>query len=99
VFALHLVGGITACSYKRAGPRLVTAYAVLALLLAVSDIILSSMLIPQTLHFENSYVTMHSVRESMMVRTFIEVMCVPWPVVALILMNTRGAKAACGAAT
>jgi hypothetical protein len=79
-------------------PRLVTAYAILAILLAISDIVLSTMLVPAHLQFDHdSYVTTAMVKESMMVRAVIEGMCIPWPVVALALMNTRGAKQACGA--
>jgi hypothetical protein len=98
VFALHMIGGITALMYRPVAPRLVTAYAILAILLAISDIVLSTMLVPANLRFDTySYLSVAQVKESMMVRAVIEGLCIPWPVVALALMNTRGAKHACGA--
>jgi hypothetical protein len=95
VFVLHLVGGIAAVTYRPSAPRLLTAYAILALLLAVADIILSNALVPSYIDFGNRYVTVHTLRESMMARSVLEVMAVPWPIVALILINLGGSRQAC----
>ncbi|HUH00562.1 MAG TPA: hypothetical protein VML75_01125, partial [Kofleriaceae bacterium] len=88
VFALQLAGGIAATMYKRLGPVLITAYAVAALLLVIGDLIVSVTASPGGSRL---------FQEMGQSRLGFAVMCLPWPVVALVLMNLRSAKDACGA--
>jgi hypothetical protein len=89
VFALHLAGGIAATTYKRLGPVLITAYAVAALLLVIGDLIVAVAASPGESRL------FQEIGQS---RLGFAVMCLPWPVVALVLMNLRSAKDACGLA-
>jgi hypothetical protein len=95
VFVLHLVAGIAAVSYRPWAPRLISAYAILALLLAVTDLVLSVALVPDHLDFGMHYASVASVKESMMARSVFEGLAIPWPIVALVLMNLAGARKAC----
>jgi len=94
VFALHLVAGVAALTYRPSAPRLITAYAVFAILLGIADITLSMALIPDSLQLSD-YLSRSQVKESMMIRAVFAGIALPWPIVALALMNTRSAKAAC----
>ena len=90
VFALHLVSGIMSLLYRPSAPRLVTIYAIAALALLVVDLILVNVLAPSggARHsaIADSVCAMHMVYCGL---------AFPWPVVAVILMNTKGAKRAC----
>lgn len=90
VFVLHLAGGIAATMYKRLGPVLMSAYAVVALLLVIGDLIVAVAASPGESRL---------FQEMGQSRLGFAVMCLPWPVVALVLMNLRSAKDACGATT
>lgn len=46
IFALHLAGGIFCVRFHRWAPNVITAYAVLALVVAGADIVLSALLFP-----------------------------------------------------
>ena len=90
VFALHLVAGIFAVMYRPHAPRLVTWYAIAALLLAALDAILVVTLAPSGgphhAALWESLCLMHLVYSGL---------AAPWPIVAVLLMNTTGAKRAC----
>ncbi len=95
LFALHLIAGVASLIYRPSAPRLITAYGVFAILLGVADIVLSMALIPDNLVLSD-YVSRSQVKESMMIRAVFAGIALPWPIVALALMNTRSAKQACG---
>lgn len=85
LFALHLVGGVMACSYRAIGLRLLTAYAVAAIALVIIDVILM-----------NGYVSNGRLYDSLtMPRTVFALFALPWPVVVLALVNNGRAKRAC----
>lgn len=85
LFVLHLVGGILACTYRPIGLRLLTAYAVGALILVVLDLVLL-----------NGYVSGWRFRESLTIpRSIFALVALPWPIVVLALVNGRRAKQAC----
>ena len=90
VFVLHLVAGIFAVMYRPRAPRLVTWYAIAALLLAALDAALVVALAP-------SGGPHHAALwESMcLMHLAYSAIAVPWPIVAVLLMNTTGAKRAC----
>jgi hypothetical protein len=88
VFALHLAGGIAAVAYKRSGPPLITIYAIVAILLSVVDVVVALTSVPESIGW---------VRGDLIApRIGIAVLALPWPIVAVVLMNLRGAKRACG---
>jgi Na+/proline symporter len=95
LFALHMIAGVCALIYRPSAPRLITAYALFAILLGVADIVLSMALIPDNLQLAD-YISRSQVKESMLVRAVFAGIALPWPIVALALMNTRSAKVACG---
>jgi hypothetical protein len=91
VFALHLTAGIQAIRYARSAPRLMTAYAVAAIALAIGDAAISAITFPSELA-GGAY-------EDLAVPRFgLAFLALPWPIVALVLINTRGARTACAAA-
>lgn len=99
LFILHMVGGITAVVYSRAAPRLITAYAIVAILLLVGDVVLMFALMPGHIDTGVSYHSVASVRGTLVTpRLVVDVMALPWPVVALALINGKRSRAACGAA-
>jgi hypothetical protein len=93
VFGLHLAGGILAVAYRPSAPRMVSLYALLALAVAVADVVIVIVLAPSSSHRHHdlwfSVGTMHIVYTAM---------AIPWPVIALALINRPAAKAACAGA-
>ena len=96
VFVLHLVGGILAVQYKRVGLRLLTVYAIAALVLALADVVLCNALYPGGLE-DHGYGQNGEMYFSVVtMRMVFSAMAAPWPVVALLLANGTRAKEACG---
>jgi len=90
VFALHLIGGILSILYRPSAPRVITLYSIAALLLVVLDLILVNVLAPSGgPHHGAIHESVTSMHMAFCGLAF------PWPVVALILMNTGAAKRAC----
>ncbi|MBS1117886.1 MAG: hypothetical protein H6Q90_114 [Deltaproteobacteria bacterium] len=88
LFGAHLTGGILACMYKTSGLRLLNVYAIGALVLIVTDILLGFTLLPSH--------ASHRIRESVTyMRVIFDILATPWPIVVLCLVNARGARAAC----
>ena len=86
LFAVHLTGGVMACTYKPLGLRLLTGYAVGALVLIAIDLIVV-----------HGFVSGRRWTDSITIpRTVFAAIAVVWPIVVLALVNTRRAKAACG---
>lgn len=87
LFVLHLVGGILAVAYKKSAPPILTAYAIAAIALVVIDIAVSmSVSVPDRWMYEELFFP----------RLFIGLVALPWPIIAVILMNVGKAKQACG---
>jgi hypothetical protein len=85
LFVLHLIGGVLAVTYRRLGLRLLTAYAVAALVLVVADLLI--------LH---GFVSGRRFMESLVwPRTGFAAIAAVWPIIVLALVNTKNAKAAC----
>jgi hypothetical protein len=94
VFGLHLSGGIMAIVYKFTGLRLLTLYAVLAILLVIADVILVLVLMPD--HIEGRAGLTLDIRFSVTtMRIVFDALALPWPVVVLALANNPRARAAC----
>jgi hypothetical protein len=86
LFVLHLVGGILAVTYRTIGLRLLTGYAVAALVLIVLDLVLLNGFAPD----------LYRVKKSLAFpRTVFDLMALPWPVIVLALVNGRRAKQSC----
>lgn len=83
LFALHLTGGILATMNRRLGLRLMTGYAVAAIILVVID-----------LGIMIAYGRGRSWTDVAVPHIGFSVVAIAWPVVALILVNTRRAHAA-----
>jgi hypothetical protein len=90
VFGVHLAGGIIAVMYRPSAPRWVSIYAISAIVLGVADVVIVTVLAPNTGNHHRdlwfSVGTMHIVHT---------LMALPWPVIALALINKRSSKAAC----
>ena len=90
VFALHLLSGITAMLYRPSAPRWTTIYAIAAIVLALLGAAMVALLSPSGgTHYRGlheSVVLMHYVFAGL---------ALPWPITALLLMNTASAKRAC----
>jgi len=94
VFGLHLAGGILTIIYKFAGLRLLTLYAVLAILLVIADVILVLVLMPD--HIEGRAGLTLDIRFSVTtMRIVFDALAIGWPVTVLALANTQRARAAC----
>ena len=87
LFGVHLTGAILAITYKPAGLRLLTGYAVGALALVVIDLVMMHGFVPRSEHDIYSSVTI--------ARTVFDGLAAPWPVIVLALVNSRGARLAC----
>jgi len=86
LFVLHLVGGIFAVMYRSIGLRLLTGYAVAAIVLVVLDLVLLNGFAPDVYRVKKSLA---------FPRTVFDVMALPWPILVLVLVNGRRAKQAC----
>jgi hypothetical protein len=88
VFGLHFVGSLLAIMYKQVGPKLLTSYAVSAIALLVTDLVMVHTLVPK--HFD------HDVYGSVAIsHTVFSAIAFPWPVVVLALINSRRSREAC----
>lgn len=88
LFAVQLAGAILAVIYKPMGLRLLTGYAVGALVLVAIDL--------SILHGFMPRITEHDVHGSVTVaRSIFDCLALPWPVVVAILVNSRSARTAC----
>ncbi len=90
LFALHLTAGILSVRYSRWAPNLMTAYAILALVLIAVDCIIIATTFPggtQSRLFDDLAGP----------RLGLAFIATPWPIVALVLMNLRGTRDACKA--
>jgi hypothetical protein len=91
LFAIHLTAALFALGYRPMAPRLVTVYSVVALTLIVIDVVLEIVLAPTD---SNYYY--RSIRDSTTIMHIVySGLAMPWPIVALILMTRKPAKAAC----
>lgn len=93
LFVLHLVGGVLACRYRKLGLRLLTGYAVGALVLIVVDLVLLSATVPH--HVTGSF---FGRGEILVPRVVFATLAAPWPIIVVALVNLRRARRACGAA-
>jgi hypothetical protein len=83
---VHLVGGIFALSRRTIGLRLLTGYAVGAIVLAIIDVVYVTVLAPS--HYR--------VAESLMLPHLLySALALPWPIVTLILVSLRRSRDAC----
>lgn len=87
LFGLHLTGGILGVKYSRLAPRFITIYALLAIAIVAADIAFTATTLPNEVALK--------LDDQDMARYAIEVIALPWPIIALSLINTRRAKDAC----
>jgi hypothetical protein len=85
LFLVHLIGGVYAIAYKPIGLKLLTAYAVGALVLVAIDLVVM-------LGFVSGRRSIESVQFP---RLLFAVFATPWPIIVLALVNNRRAKASC----
>lgn len=97
VFGVHLTAGILSVRYAATAPRWMTLYAVLALALLAADIAISMATFPHAAGLESDYMREKLYEEFVHPRFGLAVLGLPWPIIALVLMNVRSARAACGA--
>lgn len=92
LFGLHLTAGILSVRCAPSAPRIVLMYAIGAIALAVIDVPLLFALAPHANGGRDL-----DIRESVIYpRLVFDVLALVWPTIALPLMMSRGAKAACG---
>lgn len=93
VFAVHLTAGIQAIRYAASAPRWMTVYGALAIALVVADFIVSMTTFP-----EGSGFLHQKLYEDLVEPRFgLAVLALPWPIIALVLMNQHSARLACAA--
>jgi hypothetical protein len=88
LFAVHLAGSILAIAYKRAAPKLLTGYAVGAIILLVIDLVMVQFYVPKGFYLDGSVTISHTVYSGI---------ALIWPVLVLALINTRKSREACSA--
>ena len=94
VFGLHLAGGIMTMIYRFTGLRLLNLYAVFAILIALTDLVLVFALFPD--HIDGRAGLASDIKGSVTyMRVWFDVLALAWPIVVLALANTRRARAAC----
>ncbi len=86
IFLLHLVGGILAILHRTIGLRLLTAYAVAALMLIVLDMVILYGFMPSGYWVKTSLT---------FPRTVYALLAAPWPIVVVVLVNLQRSKQAC----
>jgi hypothetical protein len=88
IFALHFVGSILAIMYKPTGSKLLTSYAVSAMVLIVIDMVMCHGFVTRGHDFDiyGSVTISHTVYSGI---------AFPWPVVVLALINSKRAREAC----
>jgi|GEM_PF-5797942 len=87
LFGLHLTGGILGVKYSRLAPRFITIYALFALAIIAADIAFTATTLPNEVALK--------LDDQDMARYAIEIIALPWPIIAMSLINTRRAKDAC----
>jgi len=88
ISGVHLAGGIAALRYRRIGPKLLTIYAIAALVLIALDVGVSLKSFPlpaSSLAFDDLVVP----------RLGLDFLALPWPIVVLALINGRNARESC----
>jgi hypothetical protein len=88
ISGLHLAGGIQAVRYRSSGPRLLTIYGVLALVLIAVDLAAS------VLTFGGSFGS-RAFEDLVMPRFGLDILALAWPIVVLAVINTRSARQSC----
>jgi hypothetical protein len=93
VFGVHLTAGIQSVRYTASAPRWMTLYGILAIALIVTDIIVSMATFPDGAGFVR-----RALYEDLVYPRFgLAVLALPWPIIALVLMNQPLARLACAA--
>ena len=88
VFAVHLTAGIQSVCYAASAPRWMTIYGALAIALVLTDLAVSVATFP--------HLTSQELQEDLLdPRLGLAVLSLPWPIVAIVLMNQRSARLAC----
>ena len=91
LFGVHLTMGIQAVRYAPSAPRWATIYGVLAIALVLADIIVSMATFPDG----HGYRHRQAYEDLVYPRIGLAIFALPWPIIALILMNVRGARRSC----
>jgi hypothetical protein len=90
VFAVHLTAGIQSMRYAASAPRWMTIYGALAIALVLTDLAVSVATFP--------HLTSQKLQEDLLdPRLGLAVLSLPWPIIAIVLMNQRTARLACAA--
>jgi hypothetical protein len=90
LFAVHLTAGIQSVRYAASAPLWMTIYGALAIALVVLDIAVSVATFP---HLASQQIW----EDLVYPRIGLAVLALPWPIVALVMMNQRSARLACAA--
>jgi hypothetical protein len=92
LFGVHLTAGIFSVRYSARAPRWMTAYGIAAIVLGIVDIVVSVMTFPEG---PSSRVCAVGFDDLVGPRITLAAIALPWPIVALVLMNMRSAKQSC----
>jgi hypothetical protein len=90
VFAVHLTAGIQSVRYAASAPRWMTIYGALAIALVLTDLAVSVATFPHLMSQEFQ-------EDLLDPRLGLAVHSLPWPIIALVMMNQRSARLACAA--
>jgi hypothetical protein len=94
LFGVHLTAGILSLRYSFRAPRWITLYGVAALVLIVTDIVVSVITFPGG-PSGGARVCEIGFDQLVGPRIALAAVALPWPIIALALMNTRAAKQSC----
>jgi hypothetical protein len=93
VFAVHLTAGIQSVRYAASAPRWMTVYGALAIALVVADFIISMTTFPEG----SGFLHQKLYEDLVYPRLGLSILALPWPIIALVLMNQQSARLACAA--
>jgi hypothetical protein len=91
LFGVHLAAGILSVKYSSGAPSWMTFYGIAALALVVADVAVSIATFPKGHGYGHKVVYEAFVYP----RLGLAVLAVPWPIIALVMMNQRSARMSC----
>jgi hypothetical protein len=95
LFGVHLAAGILSVKYSPAAPSWMTFYGIAAIALVIADVAIAITTFP------SGHGLLHSTVYEAFVypRLGLAVLALPWPIIALVMMNQRSARMACAPRT
>ena len=93
LFGAHLTAGIASVRYAASAPSWMTFYAIAAIALVVADVAVPIATFPSGSGFLHKAMY----EDFVYPRIGLAILALPWPIIALVMMNQRSARLACAA--